>query len=66
MFGAPSFRLLLITQTEPMKDASEDEQEDDFAIGSGKNDSEPKTNSKARREEKLRNMMDEDGDCLSQ
>jgi hypothetical protein len=49
-----------------MKDASEDEQEDDFAIGSGKNDSEPKTNSKARREEKLRNMMDEDGDCLSQ
>lgn len=44
-----------------MKDASEDEQEADFATGSQRTDSESMTHPKAQREEELRRMMDEEG-----
>ncbi|KAI9873671.1 MAG: hypothetical protein M1830_010730 [Pleopsidium flavum] len=52
-------------EDEPMKDASEDEQEDDFAIASKRDESEPNPNPKARREEKLRKMMDEDAEPMA-
>lgn len=46
---------------EPMDDQSEEEQIDDFAIRTEKNDSVSKTDLKAQREDKLRRMMAEDG-----
>ncbi|KAI9848103.1 MAG: hypothetical protein M1837_001205 [Sclerophora amabilis] len=45
-------------EDESMKDASEDEQEDDLALLNTKTNDETERKSKAEREEQLRNMMD--------
>ncbi len=51
--------LILMTSTEPMKDASENEQEDDF-ISKPTENPDPKK-SKAQRAEQLRKMMEDEG-----
>lgn len=50
----------MLTCTEPMKDASEDEQEADF-IDSTAAEAKSNRKSKAEREEKLREMMEREG-----
>lgn len=55
----PTFETML-TCAEPMKDASEDEQEADF-IDSTAAEAKSNRNSKAEREEQLRKMMEQEG-----
>lgn len=53
-------RLLRLTLAEPMKDASEDEDEDTF-VPTTKSEAEP-GKSRSEREERLRKLMDEEGE----
>ena len=48
-----------LTVTEPMKEASEDEQPEDFALKVDKE--QPPSKSRSEREEDLRRMMEDDG-----
>lgn len=50
---------------EPMDSPSEDEQVDNSAISTERSDNVSRTNLKAQRQEKLRRMMDEDGNLVS-
>ena len=54
-------RWLLTTWAEPMPDASEDEQMDDFASSRESTNIGSAMNAKKQRDERLRRMMDEDG-----
>ena len=46
-----------------MKDASEDEQEEDFIVSLSKKNVVPPGPSRAEREEQLRSMMEDEGRC---
>jgi len=60
-FATNTFERALTVRAEPMDDQPEDEQVDDIAIRTEKDNSISGTALKAQREDKLRKMMNEDG-----